>query len=290
MRRHISTALALIALTLTGAGARELSLPAIPATLTETTERADYLLTHYWDAMDFADREAMADEEFMGQSLANFLSVFPLASPEGRRAGTGRMVQLASLGDDTEEQVMRLVEAYLLDTASPVHDEEAYTIFADAMLEAGWPGRESTLYLRDMATRCLPGTVAPDFSFETRTGTTTTLAEATAGSAAQTLLMFYNPTCGDCAHTIDALTADPHFDSLLRDGRLRAIAIYPDGDRHRWTASTKIPTTWTDGFTTADLADTLYAIPQLPTLYLLSPDGTILLKSPGLTALLHTLP
>ena len=96
----------------------------------------------------------------------------------------------------------------------------------------------------------------------------------------RTVLLFYNPTCGECSQIIAELTADNAIAELIGNGGIKMVAVYQDGDRDEWdTHAEKIPDDWTDGFTTADLADTLYAIPELPALYLVAPDGTIELKA-----------
>ncbi len=58
-------------------GADELPLPAVPAEMTVPADRAGYILLHFWDAMDFDDADRSLDRDFMGQNMANFLSVFP---------------------------------------------------------------------------------------------------------------------------------------------------------------------------------------------------------------------
>ena len=77
-------------------GADELPLPAVPAEMTVPTDRAGYILLHFWDAMDFDDADRSLDRDFMGQNMANFLSVFPHARESDRRAAVRRPAMVNS--------------------------------------------------------------------------------------------------------------------------------------------------------------------------------------------------
>ncbi|MDE6403988.1 MAG: DUF5106 domain-containing protein, partial [Muribaculaceae bacterium] len=58
----------------------QLPLPVVPGTLTAPRDRADYIVTHFYDGMDWND-PSMTGPDAMMQDWANFLSVMPHATP-----------------------------------------------------------------------------------------------------------------------------------------------------------------------------------------------------------------
>ena len=52
--------------------------------LTASEERAEYIISRFWDGMDFADTLRSRDRQFMEQNFVNFLSLFPHARQEAR--------------------------------------------------------------------------------------------------------------------------------------------------------------------------------------------------------------
>ncbi len=89
--RHITaiiiffTAMAVCVLQSTAQSVRELPLPTVPDSLTVPMQRADYILEHFWDAMDWSDTVLSRDTTFMEQHISNYISVVPHSSPEGAR-------------------------------------------------------------------------------------------------------------------------------------------------------------------------------------------------------------
>ena len=104
-------------------GADELPLPAVPAEMTVPADRAGYILLHFWDAMDFDDAGRSLDRDFMGQNMANFLSVFPHARESDRRAAVRTLVARAAGNAAAAEMLESVVGDYLFDRRSPQCDD-----------------------------------------------------------------------------------------------------------------------------------------------------------------------
>ena len=85
----------MVASIVTDTVALDLPLPAIPSALRTPHERAAYLLTHFWDSMDFADTLRSRHPAFMEQNLVNFLSLFPHAQTEARTGAVKILMQRA---------------------------------------------------------------------------------------------------------------------------------------------------------------------------------------------------
>lgn len=272
-----------------------LPLPVIPEELTEPAERADYLLAHFWDGF----RSRVIEEG----ELAEFLSVFPHATEEGRKLGAGKLVAIVDAqGEESMLRMEELIEGYLLDRRSPVRSDAAYVAFADAMVKAGWPGKAVAEYLRDMALRCQVGSAAPDFRFVTSEGEVS-LGETANGK--RTLLLFYDPDCRECRELAGRMLAAVKIGESCGSGMLQVLAVripedgeMGDGSVDSVCASStgvfatvdgEMPHGWISGCAIQDPGESLYAIPGLPALYLISADGTVELKDASLDEVLSVI-
>lgn len=258
----------------------ELALPVLPGDMTDPVNRADYILAHFWDAMDFTDSSRGRDRGFMEQNLVNFFSVMPHASAHGRQTGVGNLMQAASVDVDAYKLIMELAEHYLYESGSPMRDEEMFIPFLNAVIDSPALSESERIrprYLLEDALRNRVGTMAADFDMKLRGGSTVGMHKFTSGKP--TLLMFYDPDCDHCAETIEMFRTDNTLNRLLGEGRLNVLAVYPFGEESAWLNDpmAKIPAGWTDAL--ADLSEVdLYSFPEMPVLYLLDGSGKVLLK------------
>lgn len=258
----------------------ELALPVLPKDMTNPVDRADYLLAHFWDAMDFADSSRVRDRDFMEQNLVNFFSVMPHASADGRQAAVGNLMQMASVNVDAYKLIMELAEHYLYEPGSPMRDEEMFIPFLNVAVDSPVLTESERIrprYLLDEALRNRVGAMSTDFDMKLRGGSTVGMHKFTSGKPA--LLMFYDPECDHCAETIEILRTDNTLNRLLGEGRINVLAVYPFGEEYVWLNDpmVKIPVGWTDAF--ADMSEVdLYSFPEMPVLYLLDASGRVLLK------------
>lgn len=261
-------------LLLSAAAPAAAALPQPPDSLRAPQERAAWLMMRFWDDFDFSDCGAMADELTFGELTATYLSLFPHAAPAARREAADSLLARAST-PCARIELKGYLEGYLLDRESPVADESLYVTFADAMLAAGYPDEATTRLLRRLALLGAEGTQAPDFPLTLRGEGETTFAAARGG--VRTLLIFHDPACDECARLKALLRESRRVGELIERGELRVVAVYAGDDEALWRRGADIPALWADAFTKAGV-DELYALPAMPTLYLIDADGTILRK------------
>lgn len=268
-----------------------LPLPVVPATLRTPQERAAYILAHFWDSLEFADTSLSHRSDFMEQSFVNFLSVFPYAEPSDAQASVTALMQRAQSDTGAYRLLVNLVEKYLYEPNSPMRQEDYLIWFLEDitrtpvlnMLEKRRPGM-----LLTAARKNRPEHAAADFGFLTREGRRQTLYN-TPGE--RTLLIFYDPLCEHCSEILEELRNSPALSSALRKGTLSVLAIYADGKRAAWdSTANQLPATWTVGFDlSGNIRHGLYALPAMPSLYLLDQNKTVLLKDAPLSEILSHL-
>lgn len=268
----------------------EVEMPDIPETLTTPRERADYLALHFWDKLDFNDTSLSLDTAFMEQSFSNFISVLPLCSPDALSGSVNKLLDNAyNAPAGIYDNIQSLATHYLWEAESPFISEELYLYFinyAIAIMPDGNPTAEGR---REIILRNRPGQKAPDFTVNNRDGHTVKLSSS---NGASTILMFYEPDCEKCNTSIEMMRNAPSVEMAIASGRLRLLLVYDGDDYDHWSehAST-LPASWEvtidrDGMIDRD---DLYIIRATPSFYLISADGTIVLKDAPLSQIAHAI-
>ena len=133
-------------------------------------------------------------------------------------------------------------------------------------------------FLIDATMKNRPGTKAAEINFITRQGENTSLYSL--DSPQDILLLFYDPDCDECRATIQLLASDDALEEMIQKGALNVLAIYTGDDRALWEETAgMLPESWIVGYDEGEIDETeSYIFPGMPTLYLLMPDKTVLLK------------
>lgn len=262
------------------AGPEELPLPQLPATLREPRDRADWLLGHFWDALDFRDTLRSHRRDFMEQNFVNFVSLFPHASVEAQVSAVGTLMRAAEADTAAYVLLTEIAEKYLYEPNSPMLCEECFIPFLEEIVRTPVLDDLSKIRPRSLleaARKNRPGTQAADFGYIARDNRRLRLSTT---PAERLLLFFYDPECPHCREIMAALDGDPAFNEAVRSGRLTVLALYADGDRAAWERTKNdLPARWIVGFDTGEIrSGDLYVMLAMPSLYLLDGKRRVLLK------------
>lgn len=257
------------------------TLPAIPTMLTTPELRADYLVQHYWENINFADTNYVHHPEITEQAWVNYIDLMKLVSPQTADHSLKALFSQAEKEKKCYLYLMELAEKYLYDPNSPLRNEELYISVLDAQIAS--QVLDDTEKIRPKARRELAqknrvGTQAIDFIYTLASGAKGTLH---ALKAPYTLLFINNPGCHACAETIAALRQAPTINRLLAQKALKLLSFYPDEDLDEWKRHLPdYPSEWINSYDAqqAVQAKGLYDLKAIPTLYLLDKEKNVLLK------------
>ena len=206
----------------------ELELPTVPDSLRAPAERADYILLHFWDAMEWGDSVVVRDGAWMEQTFVNFASLIPYASSAAPLdSAFTTLFDCAQTDMEAYRLLLGLADRYLYEPESPMHDEEAYmrvldAVIADNCLDPVLLTRYK--YQLDEAKRNRQGSAAANFPLTLMSGGGSTLYDV-ASSADETLVMFYDAECDHCIEVIEMLSASPELKSRVDSGQLKVLAV-----------------------------------------------------------------
>lgn len=294
---------------------QELPLPEVPSELRQPQDRAEYIIAHFWNAMEFSDTLRSRDRKFMEQNMVNWLALFPHA----REKSLARLVDGFLMRAGADSVAFRLVidiaEEYLYTPYSPIHNEGHFILFFERLLKGHWLNKAERLrpeHILATAKKNRPGTKAADFRYVVRLlpAVPGVVSEVSAGAAVTTtsasskglevrhqrkenavrrlhktksenlLLVFYSPDCHYCKVVTSRLVHSAVIQELTGTGKLSVLAVCAGGNRELWD-STKdaMPESWTVGFETGKVMEReLYALPSMPVIYLLDRKKKVLLK------------
>lgn len=260
--------------------AGELPMPQIPETITDRNERIAYACNHFWDSMDFNDTTLSLNPEFMEQNFANFALFLSYQPDETARREAARIfLKKAAVNGSALDMARKVARQYLGASDSPMRNDLSWMAFLDVM--SGMPeipeaDRARYAYEAEVAAKNRPGTIAADFAFETRGGKPSTLHTTPAGSEGL-ILLFYDPDCDHCRETIDEMVNSEKLAAKISSGEYALLAVDVEENKAAWVrTNSELPGEWTVGFDTESILDNdLYAIPSLPSIYILDRDYTV---------------
>jgi hypothetical protein len=253
----------------------------IPSVLTSPDERAEYLMKHYWDNFDFADTAYIHLPEITEQAFVDYVDIMPYTSVPVVSESVRSMLKKAEMERKMYLYLVDLYEKYLYDPNSPMRNDEFYIPVLEAMLASPVVEEKTRpAYLLELAKRNRPGEKAADFTYTLAGGQKATLYSI---RSEYTLLFFYNPDCYNCQEVSGQLQASPAIQHLIREAKIRILAIYPDEDISAWRNHLlHLPEEWIHSYDATHRLkdDEIYDLKAIPTLYLLDKEKVVLLKDP----------
>lgn len=257
------------------------TLPAIPVMLTSPEQRADFLVKHYWDNVNFADTNHIHHQEIMEQTWADYCDILNHVPLPTAQAAIKETIGKAAVEKKVFNHITELADKYLYDPNSPMRKEEFYIPVLEAMVAS--PILSETEKIRPQARLKLAqknriNTKALDFTYTLSSGAQSTLYKL---SAPYTLLFINNPGCHACGEMIEALKKAPTISQLIASKKLKVLSLYAGEDLAEWKKYRgEFPAEWINGYDKDQTVETeeRYDLRAIPTLYLLNSDKKVLLK------------
>lgn len=265
-------------------------LPAIPDSIRQPNDRVRFMLDKYWTAVNWKSEMARKDTATMEQGMVNYLEL--LQHADSATVTNSFRSFLHSIPRDARgmgEYLIHLSSDYLFSPDSPVYNPQVYACTIDALIAENVPDETSrSRFLRhhEMIMKNRPGSKATDFNIVTRGGEKTSLKRlvnefaSNAGPESSVILFFYDPECENCETIEKRLAKSEKLNADIRTGKILFLAVDPFGtEKAEWEKhAADLPINWIVGFSPEGEVDAeeLYMLRASPTVYILSPDLTVL--------------
>lgn len=254
--------------------------PVIPSLITDPEGRAAYLLTHYWERVDF-NRHRLSDKDaMMEQGFVDFLSVFPHVEASVLPQAIRNLLKLAMTDNAKVQPLVDLVENYLYHPNSPMLNEEYYGLFIQELLTSSrlsLETREKLKFQLNAVNKNRVGSQVSDFSFLDASHRTERLYTI---KASQILLFFYDADCEECKYVLSQMKKNTYLKNEVSSNRLKVVTVCVEGGLRRWMKTIDtFPQAWVKGCV-EDFSSLLngFVFRAMPTIYLLDKNKKVILK------------
>ena len=261
-------------------------LPVVPEAITDSDERAKFVVLHYWDRFDFANQKLIQRPEITEQAFVDYINLFAYVPFETIQESLIKTLKQAEKDSAMYSHFASLFDKYFYDPNSPFRNEEYYIPVLRSLVKSSIlkPEEKSRYEFQlDLVMKNRVGDVANDFTYTLASGVTATLHSL---NSEFVLLMFSNPGCSTCAAVMERLTQSQELNEALSLNSstrtmLTILTIYPDNNLDEWREHLpQMPPKWTHGYDDGMVITQkrLYDIKAIPTLYLLDKDKKVILK------------
>lgn len=253
----------------------------IPSVLNTPEERADYLVLNYWSNFNFSDTSYIGNEVVLEQAFADYIDILTYTNMENTEASLKKTMQKAAVEKKMFTHFMGLFEKYLYEANSPMRNEGYYIPVLEEVVSSSVLDDTEKIRSRNLLQLVLKnriGESANDFTFTLQSGKQESLYHL---KSEYTLLYFYNPGCKSCEEAVAALGSSPIVTSLIGNGKMKILAVYPDEEIDEWrNYYGQIPASWINCFDQDQYIrdEEVYDLKATPTIYLLDKDKKVLMK------------
>jgi len=267
-------------------------LPLIPEALTSYDERAKYLLIHFWDRFDFADKKLIERPEITEQAFVDYINILNYASQKDAAESLLYTLNNAKADRAMYLYFVSLFEKYFYNPNSPFRNDAYYLTVLKEVIQSPLLTDELLSHYQfqlEMSMKNRVGQRAGDFTYTLASGQSYSLHNL---KSEYTLLMFSDPGCQTCEAVTDQLNNSKSLNEALllntpTRTMLTILTIYTDNDLEEWMAHLPLmPVKWVHAYD-KELEITnkrLYDIKAFPTLYLLDRDKNVILKDSSIEA------
>ncbi|WP_081605494.1 DUF5106 domain-containing protein [Porphyromonas bennonis] len=260
---------------------RQLVLPEIPVMVRSDAERRLYLLDHYWDSVDFTEPGIERDTLFITRSLIDYLGLSKGVDQDRRRPAAQHLIGQVERNPEALSLLMSSLSALLYDPSSARYDETLYLPFVEAAIGSDSitaAERDRLVFAREQIRKNYPGTAATDFSYKDVEGRSHHLGGLY--DTVPILIFFFRPDCSGCDVLAQQMRHSAVLDRALEERQIRILALATAGTVEEWEEKrSHFDPRWLQGRNVRDFEGIeLYDFRAMPTFYLLSGEGIVLIK------------
>ena len=263
--------------------------------LNTAEDRKAYLLTHYWEQLDFADTTLVNHRDVTEQGFVNFIALLAEENTseelirESLKNWSFRFLSEAH----ARKVLTQMADDYWYNPNSPFYNERLYGLYLETLLSQ-LPQEDamrfSYQFKLELLKRNQVGKLATDFQYELSDSTRRSL-KATPVKGNRLLLLFYDPECESCHEVLLQMAADKALAAAVKAGQISVLAIYTEGNEDAWRKNLPdMPAGWMVGMDREVVKnEALYDLKAMPSLYLLDGKKQVLLKDAPFEAIRQAL-
>lgn len=249
--------------------------PVAPDNLESLNEKSEYLVTHFWNNMNFQNKAAV-DQNALNDAFQVFISPMRWSRPEITDNAINAYIKKIAKNPTLLIQSVRAAEEALYGPRAVYWSDEAYLKFVEALLDnKKIPEYRKERYERHkrVLNNSRLGSAPSIFTYTTPIGDIARYIP----DGVITVIEFGDPACDDCRYAKLKMETDIKFSTLVDKGIINVLFILPDAEEGWQTEIVGLSPKWHVGYA-EDISD-IMDIRILPSFYVIDRNGKIAAKN-----------
>lgn len=249
--------------------------PVAPDSIASLTGKSDYLVTHFWDSMNFKKKQAV-DQNALNHAFQVFVSPMRWADKDVTDKAVTKLLKQLSSNPTLHLQFVKAAEENLFGPRAIYWADNIYLRFIDNLLasrKVPKPRKQRYAWQKTLIENCLVGNTAKSFEYITPTGNKSLYRP----DGVITLIEFGDPECDECRMAKLRMETDVTFTDLVDRGLVNVMFIIPDPEEGWQTSMTGFSPKWHVGG--SDTVLDIYDLRLSPSIYVIGREGKILAKN-----------
>lgn len=260
--------------------------PQAPENMTTLSQRANYLVEHFWDQCNI--KSAFSARDKLTLAFRDYVTYMQFASKDTVNMSIEKLIKEVKKTPKNMLTLAQIAEDALYGDSALFWSDELYLPFATAVTTTKKLSKaEKARYVHQVTilTNSMIGATAPTFDFVTVAGETMSFDSI----AAPGIILFINdPDCSDCRLAKVRLSVDINLNKLIDSGVIKVVSIHPGEAEEQWrTEAAGYPQNWVVG-ACEDIPD-LFDMRTTPMIYQLDDKHKVVAKHLSVDGIIGTL-
>ena len=250
--------------------------PQAPENLTTLSQRANYVVEHFWDKCNL--KSAFSSRDKMAKAFRDYITYMQFAAKDTTISSINNLIKTVQKTPQNMLTLGEIAEETLYGDSAMFWSDELYLYFANAVINTKKLSKaEKARYKHHstVLTNSMVGSKLPNFTFTTPKGEK---VEFDSVNAPAIILFFNDIECADCQLAKVRLATNINLNKLIDNGVIKIVTIYPGEPSKEWeTEVESYPNNWIIG-ANEDIYD-MFDMRTSPTIYQLDDKHTIIAKN-----------
>mgnify|MGYP002513346068 FL=1 len=250
--------------------------PQAPENLTTLSQRANYVVEHFWDKCNL--KSAFSSRDKMTKAFRDYITYMQFAAKDTTISSINNLIKTVQKTPQNMLTLGEIAEETLYGDSAMFWSDELYLYFANAVINTKKLSKaEKARYKHHstVLTNSMVGSKLPNFTFTTPKGEK---VEFDSVNAPAIILFFNDIECADCQLAKVRLATNINLNKLIDNGVIKIVTIYPGEPSKEWeTEVESYPNNWIIG-ANEDIYD-MFDMRTSPTIYQLDDKHTIIAKN-----------
>ena len=250
--------------------------PQAPENLTTLSQRANYVVEHFWDKCNL--KSAFSSRDKMTKAFRDYITYMQFAAKDTTISSINNLIKTVQKTPQNMLTLGEIAEETLYGDSAMFWSDELYLYFANAVINTKKLSKaEKARYKHHstVLTNSMVGSKLPNFTFTTPKGEK---VEFDSVNAPAIILFFNDIECADCQLAKVRLATNINLNKLIDNGVIKIVTIYPGEPSKEWeTEVESYPNNWIIGVN-EDIYD-MFDMRTSPTIYQLDDKHTIIAKN-----------